>query len=115
MISGGKNFVRIQAASGSRTTIIGMPIAIQFRNGTRAPPFCSIIVNPSRLIELPAGVPTPPISEPIGMPIMIALPNDEPGRMSSLSKIPSAIAMKIAAHGTSDTIIEMMPVPMTNT
>jgi hypothetical protein len=115
LISGGKNFVRIQAASGSSTMIIGMPIAIQFRNGTRAPPFCSIIVKPSRLTELPAGVPTPPISEPMGIPIMIAFPNWEPGRMFSFSKMPSAIAMKMAAHGTSETIVEMIPVPMTNT
>ena len=92
-----------------------MPIAIQCRKGTRAPPFCSMIDRPSRLIELPAGVPTPPISEPIGIPIMTALPNCEPGRMFSLSKMPSAMAMKIAAHGTSETIVEIRPVPMTNT
>ena len=94
---------------------MGMPIAIQWRNGTRAPPFCSIIVKPNTLIELPAGVPTPPIKAPMGIPIMTALPNREPGASFSLSKMPSAMAMKIAVQGTSDTTVETRPVPITNT
>ena len=114
-ISGGKNFRSTQAATGSRTATIGTPIAIQCRNGMRAPPFCSIIIRPSRLIELPAGVPTPPIRAATGMPIIRARPNCDPGRSSSLSRMPTAMAMKIAAAGTSDTIIEIRPVPIMNT
>ncbi len=94
---------------------MGMPIAIQFTNGTRSPPCWTMISSPSRLIELPAGVPTPPTRAPIGMPIMIALPKREPGSMPSLANMPSAIAMKMAAAGTSETIIDKVPAPSTNT
>ena len=114
-ISGGKNFTSTQAATGRRTATIGMPIAIQCRNGTRSPPACSIMTRPSRLIELPAGVPTPPISAAIGIPIITARPKREPGRSPSLSRMPTAIAMKMAAAGTSETTREIVPVPMTNT
>ena len=89
-----------------------MPITIHERNGIRGTPFCSMIDIPSKLIELPAGVPTPPINEPIGMPSMTALPKFDPGLMPIFWKIPSAMAMKIAAHGTSEMIVERSPVPI---
>ena len=114
-ISGGKNFTSTQAAIGSRMATIGMPIAIQWRKGTRSPPACSIMTRPSRLMELPAGVPTPPMSDAIGIPIITARPNCDPGRRPSLSRMPTAMAMKMTAAGTSETTSEMAPVPITKT
>ncbi len=94
---------------------IGTPIAIQCRNGTRTPPNFSMNSMPRMLIELPAGVATPPISDATGMPIITALPNrDSPGRTSFSAKSPSAIAMKIAHAGTSDMMVEIAAVPTMN-
>ena len=38
-----------------------------------------------------------------------------PGRSPSLSRMPTAMAMKMAAAGTSETTIEMAPVPIMKT
>ena len=46
---------------------------------------------------------------------MTTRPNRDPGRSSSLSRMPIAIAMKIAAEGTSDTTIEIRAVPIMKT
>ena len=39
-------------------------------------------------MELPAGVPTPPMSAAIGIPIITARPKRDPGRSPSLSRMP---------------------------
>ena len=66
-------------------------------------------------MELPAGVPTPPMSAAMGIPIITARPKRDPGRSPSLSRMPTAMAMKMAAAGTSETTIEMAPVPIMKT
>ena len=58
--------------------------------------------SPRTLTELPAGVPTPPISDAIGMPIITPRANyDRPGTSPILSNVPSATAMETAARGNS--------------
>ena len=64
------------------------------------------------LTELPAGVVTPPMSEPIGTPIMIALPiEDFPGSRFSRDITPSPMLMKMAQAGTSEMTTEVAAVP----
>ena len=56
--------------------------------------------SPRTFTELPAGVPMPPISEAMGMPIITPRANcDWPGARPIFSNRPSATAMKIAVHG----------------
>ena len=71
--------------------------------------------SPRMLTELPAGVPTPPMSDAIGMPIMSARANcDCPATSPIRPKTPSAAAMNTAAHGTSDTTVDSAAVPAMN-
>jgi hypothetical protein len=54
----------------------------------------------------------PPMSDAMGMPIITAAAKrDRPGSSPSFSNKLSATAMKTAQQGTSDTTVDMAPVP----
>ncbi len=67
---------------------------------------------PRTLIELPAGVATPPIRAAIGMPTMTALAKlDRPFSAPTRDTTPNPITMKTAQAGTSEMIVEVAAVP----
>ena len=100
---------------GIKISTIGTPIAIHLRKGTVPPPKSDSITKPIILIELPAGVATPPINAAIVMPSMSALPKlDSPGVNPSFLRTPRASVIQIAQAGTSDMIDEIAAVPNMN-
>lgn len=103
-------------AAGSSTTTMGTPMTIQSRNRTVTSPYSWMKKMPRMLMELPAGVATPPMRAANGMPIMRALAKDDrPGVNPILSNRPTARAMKMAVAGTSDMMVETRHVPTMNT
>ena len=106
----------MRVATGSSTTTIGTPMTIQSRKRTVTSPYSWMKKMPRMLMELPAGVATPPMRAAKGTPIITTFANDDrPGVSPILSKRPTARAMKMAVAGTSDMMVDTRHVPTMNT